>query len=194
MFSVGVLRGQEAAPIVAEDRMFVVTPYPNILYALDLTKPGAPLKWKHDPKPLAAAQGVACCDTVNRGATYADRRVFFNTLDGQQSAGRRNRRGAVADPTRRHQHRRDDDDGALVVRDKVVVGNSGGEMGVRGWIAPLMSDGGLLWRAYSTGPDHEVLIGERASRSTTGTAARIWGSRAGRLTPGGSAAARCGAG
>ena len=85
MFSVGVLRGQEAAPIVAEDRMFVVTPYPNILYALDLTKPGAPLKWKHEPKPLAAAQGVACCDTVNRGATYADRRVFFNTLDGQQS-------------------------------------------------------------------------------------------------------------
>ena len=65
--------------------MFVVTPYPNILYALDLTKPGAPLKWKHEPKPLAAAQGVACCDTVNRGATYADRRVFFNTLDGQQS-------------------------------------------------------------------------------------------------------------
>ena len=67
-------------------------------------------------------------------------------------AGRRNRRGAVADPTRRHQHRRDDDDGALVVRDKVVVGNSGGEMGVRGWIAALnVKDGGLLWRAYSTG-------------------------------------------
>ena len=81
-FSLGVLRGQEAAPIVAEDTMLVVTPYPNILYALDLTKPGAPLKWKHEPKPLAAAQGVACCDTVNRGAAYADGRVFFNTLDG----------------------------------------------------------------------------------------------------------------
>ena len=78
-FSVGVLRGQEAAPIVAEDTMFVVTPYPNILYALDLTKPGAPLKWKHEPKPLAAAQGVACCDTVNRGAAYAGGRVFYNT-------------------------------------------------------------------------------------------------------------------
>ena len=48
------------------------------------------------------------------------------------------------------------------MRDKVVVGNSGGEMGVRGWIAALnVKDGGLLWRAYSTGPDHEVLIGER---------------------------------
>ena len=82
----GVLRGQEAAPIVAEDTMFVVTPYPNILYALDLTKPGAPLKWQHEPKPLAAAQGVACCDVVNRGAAYADGKVFYNTLDGQTIA------------------------------------------------------------------------------------------------------------
>jgi lanthanide-dependent methanol dehydrogenase len=85
-FSVGVLRGQEAAPIVAEDTMFVVTPYPNILYALDLTRPGAPLKWKHEPKPVAAAQGVACCDTVNRGAPYGGGRVFYNTLDGQTIA------------------------------------------------------------------------------------------------------------
>jgi hypothetical protein len=53
-FSTGVLRGQEAAPIVATGAMFVVTPYPNVLYALDLTREGAPLKWKHEPKPLAA--------------------------------------------------------------------------------------------------------------------------------------------
>jgi outer membrane protein assembly factor BamB len=82
-FSLGVLRGQEAAPIVAENTMFVVTAYPNILCALDLSKPGAPVKWKHEPKPVAAAQGVACCDTVNRGAVYADGKVFYNTLDGQ---------------------------------------------------------------------------------------------------------------
>src|SRR4051794_17379754 len=61
-FSTGVNRGQEAAPIIAEQTMFVVTPYPNILYALDLTKPGAPLKWKYEPKPSSASQGVACCD------------------------------------------------------------------------------------------------------------------------------------
>jgi glucose dehydrogenase len=56
-FSTGVLRGQEAAPVVAGGAMFVVTPYPNVLYALDLTREGASLKWKHEPKPLAAAQG-----------------------------------------------------------------------------------------------------------------------------------------
>jgi glucose dehydrogenase len=69
-FSTGVNRGQEAAPLVVHDTMYLVTPYPNILYALDLTQPGAPPKWKYEPKPAASAQGVACCDFVNRGAAY----------------------------------------------------------------------------------------------------------------------------
>ncbi len=48
----------------------------------------------------------------------------------------------------------------LVVGDKVYVGNSGGEMGVRGWLAALDVDTGKeLWRAYSTGPDADVKIG-----------------------------------
>ena len=64
------------------DTMYVLTPYPNILYALDLSKPGAPLKWKYEPRPEAAAQGVACCDVVARGPAFADGRIFFNTLDG----------------------------------------------------------------------------------------------------------------
>jgi PQQ-dependent dehydrogenase (methanol/ethanol family) len=162
-FSVGVLRGQEAAPIVAEDTMFVVTPYPNILYALDLTRPGAPLKWKHEPKPLAAAQGVACCDTVNRGAAYADGRVFFNTLDGQTIAldaatGAELWRTKLGDINLGETITM----APLPVQGKVLVGNSGGEMGVRGWIAALdAADGSLVWRAYNTGPDREVLIGDR---------------------------------
>jgi lanthanide-dependent methanol dehydrogenase len=61
--------------------MYVVTPFLNYLYALDLTRSGAPLKWKYDPKPAAAAQGVACCDLVNRGAAYANGKISCNTLD-----------------------------------------------------------------------------------------------------------------
>ena len=80
-FSTGVLKGHEAAPLVVGDTMYVVTPYPNVLYALDLAHPGAPVRWVYKPKPAAAAQGVACCDVVNRGAAYAGGRVFFNTLD-----------------------------------------------------------------------------------------------------------------
>jgi glucose dehydrogenase len=158
-----VVRGQEAAPIVAEGIMFVVTPYPNTLYALDLTKPGAPLKWKHEPKPLAAAQGVACCDTVNRGAAYADGRVFYNALDGQTIAldartGEEIWRAKLGDINLGETITM----AALVVGGKVMVGNSGGEFGVRGWITALSADdGSLAWRAYSTGPDREVLIGKR---------------------------------
>jgi glucose dehydrogenase len=81
-FSTGVTQGHEAAPLVVDNTMYIVTPYPNYLYALDLTQPGAPMKWKYDPRPAAAAQGVACCDQVNRGAAYASGKIFYNTLDG----------------------------------------------------------------------------------------------------------------
>src|ERR1700684_865300 len=80
-FSTGVDHGQEAAPIVANNTMFIVTPYPDHVFALDVTKPGAPIKWSYRPRPAAASQGVECCDVVNRGAAYSDGKLFFNTLD-----------------------------------------------------------------------------------------------------------------
>src|SRR3954463_4630365 len=80
-FSTGISRGHEAAPLVVGSTMYVVTPYPNILYALDLANSGAMI-WKYEPAPAAAAQGVACCDLVNRGCVYGDGRIYMNTLDG----------------------------------------------------------------------------------------------------------------
>jgi alcohol dehydrogenase (cytochrome c) len=85
-FSSGVARGQESAPLVVGGTLYFVSPYPNIVYALDLTQPGAPIKWQYNPEPLAASQGVACCDTVNRGPTFADGKVIFNTLDNHTIA------------------------------------------------------------------------------------------------------------
>jgi PQQ-dependent dehydrogenase (methanol/ethanol family) len=160
-FSTGVTHGHEAAPLVAGNTMYLVTPYPNILYALDLARPGAPMKWQYQPKPLASAQGVACCDIVNRGTSYANGRIFFNTLDGQTVAvdaqsGEEIWKTRVGDI-----HLGESITMApLVVKDKVLVGNSGGEFGVRGWLTALdASTGRMVWRAYSTGPDSEVLIG-----------------------------------
>jgi lanthanide-dependent methanol dehydrogenase len=50
----------------------------------------------------------------------------------------------------------------LVAKGKVFVGNSGGEFGVRGWLTALdVGSGKIAWRAYSTGPDADVLIGSR---------------------------------
>jgi PQQ-dependent dehydrogenase (methanol/ethanol family) len=160
-FSTGVLRGHEAAPIVVDNTMFIVTPYPNMLHALDLTKPGAPAKWTYKPRPAASSQGVACCDVVNRGAAYSNGRVFFNTLDAQTVAvdaktGREIWRVKLGDINKGETMTM----APLVAKDKVLVGNSGGEMGVRGWLTALdAATGRIAWRAYSTGPDNEVLIG-----------------------------------
>lgn len=85
-FSTGTLRGQEAAPIIANNSMYIVTPFPNTLFALSLEQPSGPLRWKFDANPRPSSQGVACCDSVNRGAAYDDGRVFFNTLDAQTVA------------------------------------------------------------------------------------------------------------
>jgi PQQ-dependent dehydrogenase (methanol/ethanol family) len=162
-FSTGVTRGHEAAPLVVGSTMYVVTPFPNVLYALDLSAPGVPMKWQYRPKPLAAAQGVACCDVVNRGAVYEQGTIFYNTLDNRTVAvdaetgvekwvatlGNIN----IGETTTM---------APLVVNGKVLVGNSGGELGVRGSLTALdAATGKIAWRAYSTGPDADVLIGPR---------------------------------
>jgi PQQ-dependent dehydrogenase (methanol/ethanol family) len=160
-FSTGMVTGHEAAPLVVGDTMYVVTPFPNILYAFDLSRSGAPMRWRYDPKPLGAAKGVACCDTVNRGAAYADGAVFFNTLDGRTIAvnaatGQPKWITRLADISKGETITM----APLVVKGKVLVGNSGGEFGVRGWLSALAAEtGAVVWRAYSTGPDTDVLIG-----------------------------------
>ena len=162
-FSTGVNRGQESAPLVVGSTMYVLSPYPNILYALDLAKEGAPLKWQYNPKPLAAAQGVACCDVVNRGPTFFNGKVYYNTLDGNVVAvdaesGQEAWKTKVADINIGETMTM----APLVAKGRVLVGNSGGEYGVRGWLKALDADSGkLVWTAYSTGPDKEVLIGPK---------------------------------
>lgn len=159
-FSTGVTRGHEAAPLVVGSTMYVVTPYPNVLYALDLANNGAMI-WKYEPQPAAAAQGVACCDLVNRGCVYSDGRIFMNTLDGNTIAvdaktGKEIWKTALGDINKGETVTM----APLVVKDKVLVGNSGGEFGVRGWLQALnTSDGKVAWKAWSTGPDKDVLIG-----------------------------------
>jgi glucose dehydrogenase len=85
-FSTGVLGGHEGQPLVVGDTMYVVTPWPNVLYAFDLTKEGYPLRWKYRPEVSANAIGVSCCDVVNRGAFYVDGKIVYNLLDGHTVA------------------------------------------------------------------------------------------------------------
>ncbi|MDQ2777830.1 MAG: methanol/ethanol family PQQ-dependent dehydrogenase [Acidobacteriota bacterium] len=160
-FSTGASRGHEAAPLVVNNTMYIVTPFPNLLYALDLTKPGAPMKWVYQPHPSPASQGVACCDVVNRGAAYFDGKIIYNTLDVQTVAvdantGKEVWRTKLGDINLGESITM----APIVAKGTVLVGNSGGEFGVRGWLAGLDANTGKIkWRAYGTGPDKDVLIG-----------------------------------
>jgi PQQ-dependent dehydrogenase (methanol/ethanol family) len=160
-FSDGAQYGHEGAPLVVDNTMYLVTPYPNIAYALDLTKPGAPIKWSFSPKPSPMAIGKACCDAVLRGWALADGKLIYNLLDAHTVA--------IDAKTGREIWRTKMDNvetgatmtmAATVYGDKVFVGNSGGELGVHGWLAALdVHTGKELWRAYNTGPDDQVKIG-----------------------------------
>jgi lanthanide-dependent methanol dehydrogenase len=158
-FSTGQTTGHEAAPLIVNNTLYVVTPYPNILYALDPVV--GTMKWKYEPKPARAAQGVACCDVVNRGAAYFDGKIFYNTLDAHSVAvdaetGQEVWKTKVGEINVGESMTM----APIVVKGKVLVGNSGGEFGVRGWIKALDAGSGeVVWTAFSTGPDRDVLIG-----------------------------------
>jgi PQQ-dependent dehydrogenase (methanol/ethanol family) len=159
-FRTGTAKGLEAAPIVVGSTMYIITPYPNYVWALDLAKGGKP-KWVFRPHPKPASQGVACCDVVNRGVTWSNGRIYFATLDGSvfaidANSGRQIWRAQVANINKGETVTM----APLVAENRVLVGNSGGEFGVRGWMTALDAGSGrLAWRAYSTGPDKDVLIG-----------------------------------
>jgi alcohol dehydrogenase (cytochrome c) len=160
-FSDGTLHGHEAAPLVLDNTMYLVTPYPNIAYALDLTKSGAPIKWTFEPKPAPLSTGKACCDVVNRGGVYVNGKIIYNLLDDHTVAvdaktGKEIWRTKMGNPENGETMTM----APFAVGNKVYVGNSGGEMGVWGYLAALDAGTGKeLWRAYSTGTDEQVRIG-----------------------------------
>jgi lanthanide-dependent methanol dehydrogenase len=159
-FSTGALRGHEGQPLVVNNTMYIISAYPNHVYALDLTKEGAPMKWQYTPKQDDRAVPVACCDLVNRGANFVAGKILLNSLDGQVIAldantGKEIWKQKNADPTKGETMTM----AGLVVKDKYIVGVSGGEFGVRGWLAAYnINNGKLMWKAYSMGPDEDIKL------------------------------------
>ena len=139
--------------------MYVHTPFPNTVYALDLNNDGKIL-WKYEPRQDPNVIPIMCCDTVNRGVAYADGKIFlhqadttlvaldaktgakvWSVMDGEAGKGQSGT------------------DAPFVFKDKVLVGVSGGEFGVRGWVSAYnIKDGKLVWRGFSEGPDSDTLI------------------------------------
>lgn len=158
-FSTGVLRGHEGSPLVVGDVMFVHTPFPNIVYALDLNNEGRIL-WKYEPKQDPSVIPVMCCDTVNRGVAYADGKVFLHQADTTVVAldaktGKEVWKVVNGDPKKGETNTAT----VLPVKDKVIVGISGGEFGVQCHVTAYdMKTGKKVWRGYSMGPDDQILV------------------------------------
>jgi len=158
MFSTGVLRGHEGSPLVMNGMMYLHTPFPNKVFAIDLDT--QKIKWRYEPKQDAAVIPQMCCDTVNRGLAYAENKIFLQQADSTLVALDANT-GKVLWSVKNG----DPKVGAVntnaphVFKDKVITGISGGEWGVRGYLTAYdINTGKQVWRAYSTGPDNEMLI------------------------------------
>ncbi len=159
MFSVGTTGGQEAVPLVVGDTLYIVSSFPNRVFALDSSS--GDLKWTYIPHQDKAAQGVACCDVVTRGLAYDNGKIFVATLDDHVTALDA-KTGVEQWTTKTGDINLGETITAapFAVKGKVFAGISGGELGVRGRITALDEGSGKIeYVAYATGPDKDVLIG-----------------------------------
>src|SRR4051812_25639283 len=158
-FSTGVLRGHEGGPLIIGNMMYVHAPFPNTVYALDLANDNK-IVWKYEPKQDPNVIPVMCCDTVNRGVAYGDGKIFLHQADTTLVAldaktGKVEWTVKNGDPSK----------GAtgtsapMVIKDKVLIGISGGEFGVQAHMTAYdIKTGKQAWRAFSEGPDDQILV------------------------------------
>ncbi|MGI9301843.1 MAG: methanol/ethanol family PQQ-dependent dehydrogenase [Gammaproteobacteria bacterium] len=157
-FSTGVLRGHEGGPMVVGDMMYVHTAFPNKVFAINLEDQS--IKWKYEPKQNPDTIPVMCCDTVNRGLAIADGKVFLQQADTtlvalNQADGKVVWKVKNGDPKKGETNT----NAPVVIKNKVLTGISGGEFGVRGFVAAYnISDGSLAWKCFSMGPDEDMCV------------------------------------
>ncbi|MCS3904454.1 PQQ-dependent dehydrogenase (methanol/ethanol family) [Methylohalomonas lacus] len=177
-FSTGVLRGHEGGPLVLPasatglkgDTLFIHAAFPNNVFAINLDT--LEIVWEHAPQQdYDTVVPVMCCDTVNRGLSYGDGKIMllqadmtlkaldassgevvWSVVNGQDIP---ESKGGPLGPEQGATNTQ----APLVVKDKVMVGCSGAEFGVRCWMAAYnLDDGSLAWRAFSMGPDEDILV------------------------------------
>lgn len=157
-FSTGVLRGHEGGPLVVDGTMFIHTPFPNKVFSINLADQS--INWKYEPKQNPDTIPVMCCDTVYRGLAYADNMIFLQQADTtlvalDAKSGKKIWSIKNGDPKKGETNTA----APIVIKDKVYTGISGGEFGVRGFLAAYnIKDGSLAWKCYSMGPDDEMCM------------------------------------
>jgi len=158
-FSTGVLRGHEGSPLVIGNTIYIHTPFPNNVFALNLDDENK-IIWKYEPKQDPSVIPIMCCDTVNRGVAYADGKIFLYQSDTNLVAldaktGKEVWKSLNGDVKRGETGT----NAPIVIKDKVIVGISGAEFGVQGYVTAYnIADGKRAWRAYNVGPDDQILF------------------------------------
>lgn len=163
-FQLGVADEAEAPPLVVGDTMYVITPKPNRVYALDLNEQGT-IKWEFraEADNLEQVLPVACCGAQTRGVNYAEGKIIFQSLSGHIYALEADTGALIWDVQATDIDNAETMVGnALIVDNLYIAGMAGGEYGVRGYVVAYdINTGDEAWRYYSMGPNEEVGITDR---------------------------------
>ena len=157
-FSTGSLFGHQGAPLVVGSIMYIHTPFPNTVYALDLNNKGKIL-WKYFPVQNSDVLSVLCCGKSNRGLFYVDGKILLHQTDLTLIALDAYNGSLIWRTVTGSTEGGSNTASILVAKDKVIVGIGGGESAIRGYISAYdLQTGGLVWRGFSTGTDKDMLI------------------------------------
>jgi quinohemoprotein ethanol dehydrogenase len=145
-------RGQEATPLIIDGVMYVSTAW-SMVRAFD-AKTGRPL-WSYDPRVPRELGVRGCCDVVNRGVAAWKGKIYVATFDGRLVAldagtGKPVWSVMTVDPSKPYTITQ----APRVIKGRVVIGTSGSEYGVRGYISAYDAEiGELAWRFYTVPGD-----------------------------------------
>ena len=147
-FNMYTRRGIEATPLMVDGTLYVSGSW-SMVYALD-AKTGQ-LRWFYNPEVDRSFLAKGCCDAVNRGVAYADGKIFVGAYDGRLIAL------SVKDGSLLWEVQTTDRNQSYTITgapriagDKVVIGNGGAELGVRGYVTAYnMATGEQAWRFYT---------------------------------------------
>ncbi|MEH6567907.1 MAG: PQQ-dependent dehydrogenase, methanol/ethanol family [Halioglobus sp.] len=163
-------RGMESTPLIHDGVMYSSSSW-SMVFAHDAVS--GELLWFYDPEVPRNWAVHTCCDVVNRGVALDDGRLVFGTLDGRlvsldAATGEKRWEVQTTDTNLPYSIT-----GApRIVKGKAIIGNGGGEYGVRGYVSAYSVDSGeMLWRFYTVpgNPD------EPFERPAMEKAAKTWG-------------------
>ena len=177
-------RGVESTPIVVDGVMYVTSAW-SLVYALD-AKTGEEL-WVYDPDVDRAVGVKACCDVVNRGVAVYDGKVFVGVIDGRLEALDAETGEVVWSKVTVDQSKPYTITGApRVVNGKVLIGNGGAELGVRGYLSAYDANtGDKVWRFYTVPNPEKQPDGEISDAAFEDIGNVTWGDEGAWVTDGG---------